>query len=188
MSKFAKQSQFAEGMSSAIVRFHLGEQPDHRGRFLSEIQRWDHARLESVHDFIQWLFPLPEPSPVNPLAPVLDAANIRAFASRPELRDALAKSFHVMAEFYGFTVTAGEKPEIHAARDMAHAHWLTPGNHNLLRITRILRSTRLLGMAQHSSAFFAALEAIYQTDRGSRAIGTVSFRYWKEAAMGGPTD
>jgi hypothetical protein len=55
-----------------IIAFYSGEAPDDRGRFLREIQQWPDQRLESVHDFIQWMFPLTEPSPVNPDAPVLD--------------------------------------------------------------------------------------------------------------------
>ncbi len=29
---------------------------------IGEIWAWDDAALEDGHDFIQWLFPLPEPS------------------------------------------------------------------------------------------------------------------------------
>ena len=45
-----------------IIGFYSGTEPDHRGRYLHEIQRWSDDQLEKVHDYIQWLFPLPEPS------------------------------------------------------------------------------------------------------------------------------
>jgi hypothetical protein len=48
--------------NSQIIEFYSGAQPDYRGRYLREMQRWPDDRLETVHDFVQWLFPLPERS------------------------------------------------------------------------------------------------------------------------------
>ena len=76
----------------------------------SQIQQWPDERLEAVHDFIQWLFPLPEPSPVNPLAPVLDRETVEAFAARPELRENLRVSFLRMLRFYGLEMQPGPPP------------------------------------------------------------------------------
>lgn len=42
-----------------IIGFYSGQQADHRGRQLHEIQSWPDGKLETVHDYIQWLFPLP---------------------------------------------------------------------------------------------------------------------------------
>ena len=75
-----------------LIRFYDGTGTDHRGRTLADIHAYDHDALERHHDFIQWLFPLPEPSPVNPLAPRLTAEAIDAFHARPELRRALLAS------------------------------------------------------------------------------------------------
>src|ERR1051326_6842308 len=109
------------GANARIIGFFSGEAPDDEGRYLHDIQRWPDHRLESVHDFIQWMFPLPEPSPVNPDAPVLDAATIAEIRARPELQENLRASWMRMKRFYEGT-----------------RHWITPGNHNHLRITRIL--------------------------------------------------
>ncbi len=149
-----------------IARFYLGETPDDRGRLVTQIQGWGAAQLERVHDYIQWLFPLPEPSPVNPSAPVLDAETIAEFRGSEPLRAALLVSLRMMTRFY------------------EDRQWLTPGNHNLLRITRILRSTRLLGLEAESLAFFEDLQAIYATAAGRRAIGSTSFDYWRAAVAG----
>ncbi len=172
-------------MSSLLVRFYAGEVPDDQGRFLGDIQKWTPSQLEAVHNYIQWLFPLPEPSPVNPRAPVLDAQTIAEFARRPELRDALRRSLEVMIGFYGFQVAAGPPPAVFPAErwEQAARNWLSPGNHNHLRITRILRSTRLLNLPAYAEAFFAALEALYRTPRGHKGISEVSFRYWRQAAQ-----
>jgi hypothetical protein len=94
-----------------IIGFLSGGAPDGEGRMLSEIQQWSDARLESVHDFIQWMFPLMEPSPVNPDAPVLDADTIAEARSRPELQEAVHVSLRRMRRFY-----EGSR------------HWISPGD------------------------------------------------------------
>jgi hypothetical protein len=170
-------------VSSAIIDFYNGDAPDDRGRFLTEIQSWPDDRLESVHNYIQWLFPLPEPSPVNPSTPLLDSAAIREFTQRPELRERMRGSFLRMLQFYGLewhegAVTRG------ASYDERSRNWLWPGNHNHLRITRILRCLRLAGLAAEASAFFACLRAIYDEERVKPrpAISAETFRFWTSAA------
>src|SRR5438045_7738196 len=98
-------------MSSAITQFYSGAQPDDRGRYLNDIQKWTDDELERVHDFIQWMFPLRERSGVNYTAPVLDEATIREFKSRPELQDKLRSSFLRMVKFYGMEI-AGPVPQM----------------------------------------------------------------------------
>ena len=44
-----------------LLTFYADAVPDHRGRFLREIQNWSDEDLERTHDYIQWLFPLAEP-------------------------------------------------------------------------------------------------------------------------------
>lgn len=150
-----------------IIGFLSGETPDGEGRLLREIQQWPDQRLESVHDFIQWMFPLTEPSPVNPGAPVLDADTLREIRSRPELQDNVRASLARMRRFYD-----------------ASPQWLTPGNHNHLRITRILKCLRLMGLEQEGSDFFDWLAEIYEQERlkPRPGITALSFEFWRAAA------
>jgi len=165
-----------------IVEFYEGTAPDDRGRFRDQILRFDDDRLEDVHDFIQWLFPLPERSAANPSAPILDDAAIDAFARHPQLRAALRQSLDRMLEFYGFG-WSGER--IVKARCFADrsANWLRPGNHNHLRLTRILRSLQLLGEEGAAQALFDVLQDIYGQERaaGGDRISEGTFRFWKSA-------
>src|SRR5260370_19373303 len=64
---------------SRLVDFYRGEATDREGRFLRDLWAWGDDDLEAVHDFIQWLFPLPEPSRYNPDAPLLTDENIAPF-------------------------------------------------------------------------------------------------------------
>lgn len=165
------------GMSGKILEFYRGGHDD-SGRTLDEILAWPDTQLEAVHDFIQWLFPLPERSGANPSAPILDAATITAFRQSQELQDRLRQSFLRMLRFYGLEFHAGkiQQAASFAARS---SNWLTPGNHNHLRLTRILRSLNLLGLGSEAAALYLSLLEIYQSHPGG--ITPRSLRFWKDA-------
>jgi hypothetical protein len=76
-----------------LLNFYRGQGTDTEGRLLKDIWAWGDDDLEAVHDFIQWLFPLPEPSRFNPDAPRLTEHDITAFRSEDILRANLGQSF-----------------------------------------------------------------------------------------------
>ena len=92
-----------------IIAFYRDGARDDRGRTLAEILDWSDDRLESVHDFIQWLFPLPEPSGANPDAPTLDPATVQAFRDTPAMRDRLHQAFERMLRFYGLACSSATR-------------------------------------------------------------------------------
>ena len=75
-----------------LLRFYRLEGADARGRTLADIWSWGAGRLEDVHDYIQWLFPLPEPSAFNPDAPILTEDAVDAFHADAHLRQRLLRS------------------------------------------------------------------------------------------------
>ena len=136
-----------------LIAFYEGTAPDNRDRWLSEIQAWDFGQLEAVHDYIQWLFPLRKRSPVNPEAPVIERDVSDAFRSRTELQAALIRSLKTMLRFYGFELDGTDEQPIVIRSDqfaVRAANWMTPSNHNHLRITRILGCLRALGLDRHT--------------------------------------
>ena len=144
---------------------------------------WDDARLEMVHDYIQWLFPLPERSGANPSAPVLDAESIAAIRGDAEMQGRLRAGFERMLAFYGFALEGDalvEGPRFAAAS----RNWLHAGNHNHLRLTRMLRSLRVLGLEREASLLWDALRALYERESaaGRRTIAAETFAFWKRAA------
>jgi hypothetical protein len=169
---------------SRLVTFYRGEGRDHRGRLLSHIHQYAFDDLERYHDYIQWLFPLPEPSGANPSAPLLSARDVAAFQSDHALRTTLLQSFRLMLQFYGLDV-AGADDSVEVVRganfDERSVVWLTPGNHNFLRISRILRSLSLLGLNGHAAAFLKCLEDIYAGN--ASIIGTTTVGYWRQAVV-----
>ena len=179
--------QFASSVAMArdgdrLIRFFSGGVHDD-GRRLEEILRWDDLRLEMVHDYIQWLFPLPEASGANPRAPVLDERSIATIRGDAAMQRRLRAAFERMLEFYGFVLEDGavaEGPQF----AKASRNWLHPGNHNHLRLSRILRSLRVLGMEDEAAALWEALRSLYERETavGRRVITAETFGYWRRAA------
>lgn len=168
---------------SRILDFYRGQSTDDVGRTIDVIWGFDRLALEWTHDFIQWLFPLESRSGANPGAPTLDAETIAAFEHDPALQGRLRRSLDLMLDFYGFerrgegTVAVVTEA---AGEDRRLEEWVTPGNHNFLRVTRILRSLTTLGLAGEANAFHAALSRLYAGPAGS-IIGPRTFEFWLDA-------
>ncbi|MBD2311595.1 hypothetical protein H6G20_07975 [Desertifilum sp. FACHB-1129] len=166
-----------------LLNFYRGQKPDSAGRNIEQIWNWDYNPLESTHDYIQWLFPLKQPSPVNPQAPILNPEVIEIFRNSQELRSRLLKSFLVMLDFYGLQCQDNDPNAVIITQaenySERQANWLRRSNHNFLRITRILTCLHILGLEQYAIAFLDCLKQIYQTD--APIIGEVTYRYWNNA-------
>ena len=171
-----------------IVRFYDPnvQAKDRRGRTRSSILAWSDDELEYHHDYIQLLFPLPEGSPFNPSAPVIDEATFNAFRSRLELQTQLRASLQRMLRFYGFQFTSetadgGDSQTLQVIDGSnypeASRNWVRRFNHNHLRITRILRSLRVLGLETEAWEFFKALKRVYEGGK----IGQKSMMFWTRA-------
>jgi hypothetical protein len=162
---------------SPLVRFYAGEGTDNRGRTLARMQGFDVDTMETVHDFIQWMFPLRDRSAFNPSAPLLTDADIAAFRARPELRAALRRSLEVYLRFLGLEYRDGVVVEVDGLE--ARREVFTSPDHNWLRITRVLLCLRTLGLDDECRAFFAYLERIYRAGVG---VTSDTFAYWRDAA------
>ena len=163
---------------SQLVAFYRGEANDSEGRSLADYWSFSDSRMESRHDFIQWMFPLEEPSQFNPDAPILTRADREAFQDDPALRDNLLKSFD---RFLGFLGLIREEDRVVPASDFEAKRWrLNEPNHNWLRITRVLASLRLLGLSNHSRSFHQGLESLIVD--GKARITADTRAYWKNAA------
>jgi hypothetical protein len=90
-----------------------------------------------------------------------------------------------MVSFYGLEARSGEQVTVNRAPNLADKAtiWLSPGNHNHLRITRILRCLSLLGLEAEADAFFDCLSEIYNDQQSNPvpAISDDTMRYWREA-------
>ena len=121
---------------------------------------FDDRGLEARHDFIQWLFPLPERSRAIPWAPVMSASDLEALKASEVARERLARAARLMLGFYG-----------------RNAHWRRRQEHNHLRITRIIRSLRLILGDDAADSFRAEIETL----AADAPIDPAAHRYWAQA-------
>lgn len=170
-------------LSARLVPFYLGEQRDLKGRMIQEIWAWDFEALECVHDYIQWLFPLPERSAFNANAPIVDEDVIQAFQQDPRLRQNLLRSLRVMLRFYGLQYQERDRGKAMISRSEDYSirkrEWIGLFNHNYLRITRILKCLMAFGLEAEAQAVYECLQQIYKEN--SDQIGGKTFRYWTDA-------
>lgn len=172
--------------TSPIIRFYdpTLQAPDSEGRTLNSILAWDDRKLEQCHNYIQWLFPLPERSSMSYSAPVISRSTFHAFRTRSELRDRMRDSLKRICRFYGFDFQAsnefeGVRIDSLQDRDLLRAtNWVSGFTHNHLRITRIIRSLRVLGLEAEARDFFRAVKNVYDT---TGRIGARSLMYWTRA-------
>ncbi|MEH2107793.1 opioid growth factor receptor-related protein [Nostoc sp.] len=167
-------------LTAMLVPFYLGEQRDSEGRTIQEMWTWDFEQLECTHDYIQWLFPLPERSAFNSNAPIVDEEVIQAFKSNPHLRQNLLRSFTVMLKFYGLQRHESNNVKILVTQSEDYPNrkreWVYIFNHNYLRITRILKCLIIFGLDNEAQAFYECLRQIYRED--SDRIGGETFQHW----------
>ena len=57
--------------------------------------------------------------------------------------------------------------------------WITSRNHNFLRLTRILKCLRTVGLHPYARALFTALTDVYR--RYAATIGESTYSYWADA-------
>ena len=119
-----------------IVGFLESKTPDHRGRMLSMLWKQTDNGSETNHDYIQWMFPLDEPSQAVNGAPVLSDFDIDEIKENRLAIENLEKSARW---FLGFL----ERTD----------HWVTDYDHNHLRITRVIKSLRLLASDEAADEF-----------------------------------
>jgi hypothetical protein len=137
-------------MRDRIVEFYACEGTDDLGRTLDTILGFDDLQLEATHNFIQWLFPMFVPSPVNPSAPIVDKTTQKDFRNVPDLKANLCAACRRMLRFYGLECETLCPPSNLIRPDGTFSSkamsWLSPNNHNHLRLTRIMTSLRLLDL------------------------------------------
>lgn len=176
-----------------ILDFYLGTGTDHMGRSLKSILSKDDRWLERTHDYIQWLFPLYVGSQFNPNAPLLTDEVRAAFldAANPD-NTVLQKNFGAaiqrMLVFYGYFNGPLNPDQVEPTGEWRNKadNWLSDGNHNYMRITRMLRCMTLLGRHPPAVSFRDALLDVASVHPEAISQRTISF--WNEAVIPVPTD
>jgi hypothetical protein len=143
-----------------LLRFLSGSGKDGDGRRLHEVLAFTDADLEEVHSWVQWVFPLPEPSKYQS-SPKLTAWDIKRLREDKTLQANVTKA---VSRFLLFLASTNA--------------WLAPRDHNHLRITRLLRFLTLIGLddvAEH--VYKLVTEAMRETGLDFMVLHF----YWTEA-------
>jgi hypothetical protein len=147
---------------SPLVAFHCGDGRDHAGRHHDVILAFDDDAMHGVHDFIQWLFPLPEPSRAFHGAPILSEEDLEIMRASAVCQARLAAAHARMTEFL-----------------TANPVWLQAYDHNHLRITRMIRSTRLI--AGHEAADRLRDHFLHHARADGAPINPTTLAFWANA-------
>ena len=165
---------------------------------------FSYGQLEGRHDYIQWLFPSPERSRFNSGSYPLAAAEAEAIANDPAAKARLLKSYQLILDFWGFEMKDEETGELRrklnvvtaeAAGGGTDAHQLakcppeatcaarfrnlnTPGNHNFMRISRILNCLNACGFGHFAKPFLSSLYQEVFVEGTLRCCRDSFARFW----------
>lgn len=154
-SYFYHRSDLDEEEQMVNLRFYRNEIPSSPDNMkITEFHKhWkgDYDRLEYVHSYIQWLFPLQEAG-MNYRAKELTKEEIEEFCKDEEAKKRLVKSYELMLDFYGIRLVDKSTGRVERSEKWEERFDnLNRNTHNNLRITRILKSLGELGFKHYQA-------------------------------------
>ena len=144
--------------------FLINNEPDFKNRFLNDIWYFSDEEIEHTHDFIQLLFPLNEKS-----ESVFHGYYLKTNSAVIDIKSSdLAKNNIVKSSKWFLSFLR------------RNSHWRRRHDHNYLRITRIIKSLRLLVSDDEADTFYQLiLNILSEEDR--LKINSETHEFWKSA-------
>ena len=143
-------------------KFLTSEEKDFKGRSLEEIWNFSDQEIESIHDFIQIIFPLNEPSQSVFHGHYLDSDKIlQKVKQNTQAKENIIKSSKWFLSFL-----------------KRNSYWNRKYDHNHLRITRIIKSLRLLVSDNEASRFYVSVIELIENNNH---INKETLEFWKNA-------
>lgn len=165
-------------MINPILSFYLDDVrlKETLGFTLTDFLYADDDWLEKCHGHIQWAFPMEVPSMVlMQETPLVTPEVIDLFNNSVDLRVKLKDAFLRMMDFYGLYST-------NSGHDIDKLNkWITPKNHNFLRLTRMIRSMRMLGLTDDATFLYVILLELCDIPSYRAIIGEETINYWNAA-------
>ena len=147
-----------------FVNFLTNNEPDFKNRFLKDIWNFSDEDIEYTHDFIQLLFPLNEKSSAISNEIYLDSNEaILSIKANKLATENIVKSSKWFLSFLA-----------------RNSHWKRKHDHNYLRITRIIKSLRLLVSDQEANKFYESFMQLVDENLKSK-INLTTLTYWENA-------
>lgn len=147
---------------------------------LVDILSWTNGQLEMDHDWVQWVFPSNEPSSLNSDAPTMTLEESQTFEANTVLQAKVVDSFKRYLSFLVMNLVDGDVPKVEVS--VSTPWWLANFNHNMLRITRVLKSLRLTGNTKYANAFYDALRPYTASSEGVNPLVSYNTaQHWRNA-------
>ena len=161
----------APSIGEGILPFMDGE-VDLRGRTYDGILLWDDRQLEAEHDWVQQVFPTQNRSSFHPDPDrwVLTDDVRAAIRTSPARQNKLRQAYARVLQFFHLDAPVAVLPI-----------WVTPGNHNFLRITRIINSLKFAGLEAEAQDLMQRLRGLGDFPGARQVIGG-SFWIWEQAS------
>jgi hypothetical protein len=142
--------------------FLLNKSSDHKGRMLTDIYKFSDNEIEATHDFIQIVFPLAEPSYWSSNKYFIESQQqIDSLSSDKNVKEAILQSASWYVSFL-----------------KRNNHWKNVNNHNLKRITRMIKSVRLIVGDIEADKIKKEIISFQNIEK---LVGQKSIKYWKNA-------
>ncbi len=119
-----------------IDDFLKGNEPDIHKRYLKDIWMMSDDQIENKHNFIQWIFPLNVKSNAVPSSPILTKKEIISIKKSETAQKNIKKSAEWFLKFLS-----------------SNSYWICQNNHNHYRITRVIKSLRLIHSNEEAEKF-----------------------------------
>ena len=149
-----------------LPEFLSGEVDDPNGRHITNFVAATDDELENTHDLFQWVFPLQEPSKTTPKSPILSRKDLDIIRENPEVnREVTISLNHACNRYLRFLES--------------RRSWLTHHDHNHLRITRIIKSLRLIMGDRWAVRFKMQVLEIAGNDIA--IVGEIAKRHWRDS-------
>ena len=144
--------------------FLTNSEPDFKNRFLNDIWNFSDEDIEHTHDFIQLLFPLNEKS------------------------ESVFHGYYLNTESAIFNIKSNDLAKSNIVKSSKwflsflerNSHWRRRHDHNYLRITRIIKSLRLLVSDEEADIFYKLFTELLD-DGLKKKINPLTFFYWENA-------
>ena len=161
---FKKLTGYSYNLSMNFEHFLINNEPDFKNRFLNDIWNFSDEEIEHTHDFIQLLFPLNEKS-----ESVFHGYYLKTNSAVIDIKSSdLAKNNIVKSSKWFLSFLR------------RNSHWRRRHDHNYLRITRIIKSLRLLVSDDEADTFYQLiLNILSEEDR--LKINSETHEFWKSA-------
>jgi len=145
-----------------MLNFLEDNERDVYKRYLKDIWTMSDEQIEDTHNFIQWVFPLNERSNEVPESPILTNEEIISIKKSETAQKNIKKSTEWFLEFL-----------------TRNSYWICQINHNHLRITRAIKSLRLIHSNEEAEKFKNSIMNLIKGNE--KKINLTTLEYWKNS-------